>query len=727
MVKEGKELKVAESEQEFVGKGYGIIDRGIANTLGVTSGDVIEIEGKKRTAVKVWKTLPDYEEGELIRIDSVTRKNAGVSLDDKVIIRKIEHRKADKIRFAPAIPLPQEYVTYISRNIKEWLGNRPITNGDIIPIYKFRTTDGGPLYLSVVNIKPRSDAVIITPETEIELSEKPEEVTESKIPRIAYEDIGGLSNEIQKVREMIELPLKHPELFERLGVEAPKGVLLHGPPGTGKTLLAKAVASETESSFYSISGPEIVSKFYGESEERLREIFQEAEENAPSIIFIDEIDSIAPKREEATGEVERRIVAQLLSVMDGLKERGNVVVIGATNRPNALDPALRRGGRFDREIEIGIPDQKGRLEVLQIHSRGVPLSDEIKLEKLAASTHGFVGADIQTLVKEAAMKALRRVLPEIDLEVENVPAEILEKIVVTKNDFSEARSEVEPSALREVFIEIPNVSWDDVGGLEDVKQELQESIEWPLKYPELYEKLKAQNPKGILLYGPPGTGKTLLAKAVASETESNFISIKGPEFLSKWVGESEKAVREIFRKARQASPSIIFLDELDAIVPSRGLGSDSHVTERVVSQILTELDGLEELNNVVVIAATNRPDIIDPALLRPGRFDKLIEVPAPDIKAREAIFKIHLKDKPLTKDVSIKELAKDTDGFTGAEVSAVVNEATGISIREFIERGKTDIEKASLKKKHFKAALNKLKSSREKITETKLPPVAGLG
>jgi transitional endoplasmic reticulum ATPase len=526
---------------------------------------------------------------------------------------------------------------------------------------------------------------------------------------------------------MIELPLKHPELFERLGVDAPKGVLLHGPPGTGKTLLAKAVASETESSFYSISGPEIVSKFYGESEERLREIFKEAEENSPSIIFIDELDSIAPKREEVTGEVERRIVAQLLSIMDGLKERGNVVVIGATNRPNALDPALRRGGRFDREIEIGIPDQNGRFEVLQIHTRGVPLAEDTRLDELSKSTHGFVGADLEALVKEAAMKALRRVLPEMDLEVESIPAEILEKIVVTKKDFQAAHAEIEPSALREVFVEVPNVKWDDVGGLEEVKRELRESIEWPLKYPDVYEKLKAKGPKGILLYGPPGTGKTLIAKAVANESEANFISIKGPEFLSKWVGESEKAVRETFRKAKAASPSVIFLDEIDAVVPARGLGADSQVTERVVSQILTELDGLEELNNVVVIAATNRPDIIDPALLRPGRFDKIIEVPPPDEEARMSIFKIHLEGKPVQKDVSLKALAKETEGFTGADISAVVNEATSFAIREYVDKDKKDLEKAHLKKSHFIAALDKLKTCREKFPSTNLPPIAGFG
>jgi transitional endoplasmic reticulum ATPase len=719
-LKEFKELKVAEARPSDVGRGVARIDPEVAYSLGVTSGDVIEIEGKRRTAAVLWPGLPEDAGGEVIRVDSTIRRNTGAGIDDKVNVRKAEPKTAEKVRLAPTQELRivggEEY-------LKRFLENRPLVQGDLIEL----NVMGRKIDLTVVNVKPRGDATVVTPQTTIELSEKPEEVIETKIPRVAYEDIGGLSNEIQKVREMIELPLKHPELFERLGVEAPKGVLLHGPPGTGKTLLAKAVANETESSFYSISGPEIVSKFYGESEERLREIFKEAEENAPSIIFIDELDSIAPKREEVTGEVERRIVAQLLSIMDGLKERGNVVVIGATNRPNALDPALRRGGRFDREIEIGIPDQKGRLEVLQIHSRGVPLEEDVKLKEISESTHGFVGADIEALVKEAAMKALRRVLPEIDLEVESIPAEILERIVVTRKDFMEALSEIEPSALREVFVEVPNVTWEDVGGLEDVKRELRESIEWPLKHPELYEKLKAQNPKGILLYGPPGTGKTLLAKAVANESESNFISVKGPEFLSKWVGESEKAVRETFRKARQASPSIIFLDELDALVPARGLGADSHVTERVVSQILTELDGLEELNNVVVIAATNRPDIVDPALLRPGRFDKLIEVPVPDVKAREAIFNIHLKDKPISKGVSVKELAKETEGFSGADISAIVNEATGFAIREFIDKKETDTDKAIVKKGHFTEALAKIKTSKEKIPSAKLPPLGGFG
>lgn len=712
-----KELKVSETRPSDVGRGVARLDPEVAYSLGVSSGDVIEIEGKRRTAAIVWPGLPEDAGGELVRIDGAIRKNAGIGIGDKVKIRKAETKPAEKIRLAPTQELRivggEEY-------LKRYLENRPLIQGDLIEL----NVMGRKIDLTVVNAKPRGDVHIVTSQTEIELSEKPEEIIETKIPRVAYEDIGGLSNEIQKVREMIELPLKHPELFERLGVEAPKGVLLRGPPGTGKTLLAKAVASETDSSFYSISGPEIISKFYGESEQNLRKAFEEAEENAPSIIFIDEIDSIAPKREEVTGEVERRVVAQLLSLMDGLKDRGNVVVIAATNRPDALDPALRRGGRFDREIDIGIPDQKGRLEVLQIHTRGVPLAEDVHLEEFSSSTHGFVGADIETLVKEAAMKALRRILPEIDLEVESIPADILERIVVSKKDFTEALSEVEPSALREVFIELPNVTWEDVGGLEEVKRELKESIEWPLIYADMFEKFKAKSPKGILLYGPPGTGKTLLAKAVANGSQANFISIKGPEFLSKWVGESEKAVRETFRKARAASPSIIFLDELDAVVPTRGLGADSHVTERVVSQILTELDGLEELSNVIVIAATNRPDIIDPALLRPGRFDKLIEVPVPDEKARISIFKIHLDGKPVGKGVSIEALAKDTGGFTGADINAVVNEATALAMREYVEKGEKDLEKAVIKKANFKKAVEKVNETKSKVAGSKLPLTA---
>ncbi|TMI32240.1 CDC48 family AAA ATPase, partial [Candidatus Bathyarchaeota archaeon] len=536
------------------------------------------------------------------------------------------------------------------------------------------------------------------------------------IPRIAYEDIGGLRPVIQKVREMIELPLRHPELFERLGVEAPKGVLLHGPPGTGKTLLAKAVASETNANFYSIGGPEIMSKFYGESEERLREIFKEAQENAPSIIFIDEIDSIAPKREEVTGEVEKRVVSQLLSVMDGLQSRGKVVVIGATNRINSIDPALRRPGRFDREIEIGVPDRDGRLEILQIHTRGMPLTEDVDLKRLADVTHGFVGADLEALAKEAAIRALRRILPEINLEAENIPVEVLNKIIVRMSDFQEALKEVEPSAMREVLVEVPDIKWEDIGGLEGVKEELREAIEWPLKYPELFAQMNAVPPKGLLLYGPPGTGKTLLAKAAANESEANFISVKGPELLNKFVGESEKAIREVFRKARQASPCIIFFDEIDSVAPVRGSGSgDSNVTERVISQFLTEMDGLEELRNVVIIAATNRPDIVDPALLRPGRFDRMLLVPPPDLEARKQIFRIHTKKTPLADDVKLDELARKTEGYTGADIASICNTAVMLSIKEHIGKAKDpeDAKKRAkglkVAKRHYDEAMQKVK------------------
>jgi len=571
---------------------------------------------------------------------------------------------------------------------------------------------GRKIELMATRVSPAKEAAVIGEKTRIEMSEKPAK-EEKAGPRVTYEDIGGLSAEIKKVREMIELPMKHPELFERLGVEAPKGVLLYGPPGTGKTLLAKALASETNAHFETLSGPEIMSKYYGESEEKLRSLFKTAEEQAPSIILIDEIDSIAPKREEVTGEVERRVVAQLLALMDGMETRGKVVVIGATNRPDSLDPALRRPGRFDREIEIGVPNRQSRLEVLQIHTRGMPLSKDVNQEKLADVTHGFVGADLAALAREAGMRAIRRVLPEIDLEVESIPAETLNKIEVNNDDFLEALREMEPSAMREVMVESPNVHWDEIGGLADVKQQLIESVEWPLTYAKLFTHMDAKAPKGILLYGPPGTGKTMLAKAVATESQANFISIKGPEFLSKWVGESEKAVRETFRKARQAAPSVIFLDEIDSIVPARGGSTaDSHVTERVISQILTELDGLESLNSVIVIAATNRPDIIDPALLRPGRFDRLIKIGLPDELARQEILKIHAAKKPLAGDVNLEDLAKRTERYSGADLGALVSEAVMLAICECVLGGKAKEDakvcEYKLEAKHFEEALKKV-------------------
>jgi transitional endoplasmic reticulum ATPase len=571
--------------------------------------------------------------------------------------------------------------------------------------------------LVITQAQPRADAVIVNQGTQVVFTDKAPRQTTSNIPKITYEDIGGLDREIAKVREMIELPLKHPEIFERLGIEAPKGVLLHGPPGTGKTLLAKAVANETNASFYHIGGPEIMSKFYGESEERLREIFKEAQENAPSIIFIDEIDSIAPKREEVSGDVEKRIVSQLLTIMDGLESRGKIVVIGATNRVNALDPALRRPGRFDREIEIGLPDRNGRLQVLHIHTRGMPLSDDVKLEAIADRAHGFVGADLEAVAKEAAMGALRRVLPEINLEESSVPAEILDKINVTMKDFWDALREVPPSIMREVLVESPNVRWSDVGGLEDAKQELKEAIEWPLKYRDVFEYADVKPPKGIMLYGPPGTGKTLIAKAVATESEVNFISVKGPELLSKWVGESERGVREVFRKARQAAPCIIFFDEIDSIVPPRGRDLGTNVTERVVSQILTELDGLDALKDVVVIAATNRPDMVDPSLMRPGRIDRMLYIPNPDLEARKAIIRIHTNGKPLSPELDLDKLAEMMEGYNGADIAATCSAASMAAVNEHLAKYSDPKEAAkhrdelTITMDHFRRAFEKVKTS----------------
>ena len=696
-------LKVAEARSRDVGRGIARIDPVIFEKMGLMPGDAIMIEGKKKTAAVVMRGYPEDEGTGIIRIDGYTRRNAGTGIDEKVKIRKVSAVPATQVTFAPTQPLRimggEEY-------LRRLLEGRLVTRGDVITI----NVMGNAIDLVVTNFKPAKEVVIITQDTGIKISEKPAK-EERGIPRVTYEDIGGLKEEIRKIREMVELPLRHPELFERLGIEPPKGVLLYGPPGTGKTLLAKAVANEANAHFIYLSGPEIMSKYYGQSEENIREVFKEAQENAPSIIFIDEIDSIAPKRDEVTGEVERRVVAQLLALMDGLESRGKVVVIGATNRPNALDPALRRPGRFDREIEIGIPDRNARKEILEIHTRGVPLADDVDLDKLADMTHGYVGADLAALVKEAAMRALRRVMPEIDIDVEEIPHEVLEKLVVTWDDFMDAYREMQPSTMREVLIEKPNVHWDDIGGLEDAKQELREVVEWPMKYRKLFAHMNVKIPKGILLYGPPGTGKTLLAKAVATESEANFISVKGPEFLSKWVGESEKAVREVFRKARQAAPCVVFIDEIDAVAPMRGRDLGTHVTERVVSQILTEMDGLEELHNVTVIAATNRPDILDPALLRPGRFDRLIYVPVPDLKAREEIFKIHLRGRPLAEDVSIEKLAEMTEGYTGADIEAVCNEATMLAVREYIMSGKDpeNPENAKISMKHFEEALKKVK------------------
>lgn len=674
-----KTLRVAEAKSKDAERGVARVDPAIMESLELTAGDIIQIEGKRKTAAIVWPGYQEDADKGILRIDGNVRRNAGTSIDERVSIKKIEAREARKITFAPTEPLRimggEEYLGQI-------LEGRSVTRGDVVQI----NVMGRKIDLVVVNFAPTADAAIVNRKTEVKISEKPVKEDQASVPKVTYEDIGGLEEEVKKVREMIELPLRHPELFERLGVEAPKGVLLHGPPGNGKTLLAKAVAGETNANFTTIGGPEIMSKFYGESEERLREIFKQAEENAPSIIFIDEIDSIAPKREDVSGETERRVVAQLLSLMDGLEARGKVVVIGATNRPNAIDPALRRPGRFDREIEINPPNKDGRLEILQIHTRGMPLESEVSLEELADLTHGYVGADLSALCKEAAIRSLRRILPDLDLEMESIPMEVLNKITVKREDFFSALREMQPSALREVLVEKPDVHWDDIGGLEDVKRELQEAVEWPLKYADVFDYMDTALPKGVLLYGPPGTGKTMMAKAVATESEANFINVKGPEFLSKWVGESEKAVRETFRKARQAAPCVIFMDEIDSIAPTRGGEGDSHVTERVISQLLTEIDGMQSLNNVIVIAATNRPDILDPALLRPGRFDRIVKVGMPDLEARKQILHIHTDKKPLADDVDLDKLAEKTEGFTGADLAALTNEAVMLAIRSTIAK-----------------------------------------
>ncbi len=715
-----KVLKVAEAKSQDVGKGLARIDPAVKEKLGLQSGDIILIIGDKQTASKVWAADEDDRNTGMIRIDGPTRRNAGVKIDEKVAVKKVQAKAAEKVTFAPTEQIRlmggEEYLR------KEVLKYRPITKGDSINL----NVMGKRIELIVKSYSPTADAVIIKPDTQVVISEKPVSKEElAMVPKVSYEDIGGLDKEIERVREMVELPLRHPELFDKVGIEAPKGVLLHGPPGTGKTLMAKAVASETNANFFNIGGPEIMSKYYGESEGRLREIFEEAESNQPSIIFIDEIDSIAPKRDEVTGETERRIVAQLLSLMDGLKARGKVIVIGATNRAHALDPALRRPGRFDREIEIGMPDKEGRKEVLEIHTRGMPIDEDVDMNELAGLTHGYVGADMEALAKEAAMLALREILPDLDLDLAQIPAERLEKLKVKRSHFNIALREMNPSTMREVIIETPDVTWEDVGGLKDVIQELREAIEWPLQYSDLFKHMGAEVPKGILLSGPPGTGKTLLAKAVANESEVNFISVKGPEFFSKWVGESEKAVRETFRKARQAAPTIVFFDEIDALAPIRGSSSDSHTSERVISQMLTELDGLESLHDVVVIAATNRPDIIDPALLRPGRFDRRITIGLPDNETRSEILKVHTREKPLSDDVNLEKLSKNTEGLSGADIASICNEALLLAIREFVASGgdmdEERIKQTTVKQKHFTEALNKIKEKKDEKGKTKGP------
>jgi transitional endoplasmic reticulum ATPase len=695
-------LKINEIPQQHIGKGRAIIDPKIIEDQNWNIGQILELTHNKKTYVKLWPATPQEYGAGIIKIDGITRQNIGAGIDDKISIKSVEAVKAEQIILSPTEKITtdglQEYMIY------NYL-NHVFSNGDSISL---NTQMGSRVQFVVTNTKP-SKPVIVTEKTIFKLGSLTK-VVDVSVPRITYDELGGLKNEVQKIREMVELPMRHPELFEKIGVEAPKGVLLYGPPGTGKTLLAKAVAGETNAHFISISGPEIMGKHYGESEERIREIFTQAEENSPSIVFIDEIDSIAPKRDEVSGELEKRIVSQLLTLMDGMKSRGNVVVIAATNRPDSIDPALRRPGRFDREIEIGIPDDEGRFDILSIHTRGMPIDEKVDLKQISKTTHGFVGADLEILSKEAAMKSLRRILPEIDYDEEKISSEILEKIQITSDDFRDALKEVSPSALREVQVQVPNVSWDDVGGLENLKEELKEAVEWPIKYKDAYDYVNVKSPKGILLDGPPGTGKTLIAKALAKMTDSNFISIKGPELLSKWVGESEKGIREIFRKARQAAPCIIFLDEVDALVPRRGSGgSNSHVTENVVSQILTEIDGLEELNNVLIIAATNRLDIVDEAFLRPGRFDRIIKVPNPDEKGRQHIFEIHTKSKPLASDAKISEIVKLTDNFSGAEIAAVANRAAIAALRRYVSGKSKNVKEIKITQQDLIDAVDKVK------------------
>ena len=658
---------------------------------------------------------PSDEGKGIIRIDGLGRNNSGIAIGDTIAVKKIKAVPAEKVVVAPLEAIPPIDERYLA----DALESVPLIKGDNVMVPYF----GGRLTFQVIGVTPAADAVLITQKTTFHIAEKGE--TLRGVPQVTYEDIGGIRGEIKKVREMIELPLRHPEIFEKLGIEAPKGVLLYGPPGTGKTLLAKAVANESQAHFISISGPEIMSKFYGESEARLREIFKEAREKAPSIIFVDEIDSIAPKREEVTGEVERRVVSQMLSLMDGLEARGKVIVISATNRPNAIDPALRRPGRFDREIEIKVPDKKGRKEILQIHSRNMPLAaDEhefpVNIEKIAAVSHGYVGADLEYLCKEAAMKCLRRLLPELNLEEEKIPPETLDKLVVNGDDFKKALVEVTPSGMREVFIENPDVSWEEIGGLAEVKRELMEAVEWPMKYPGLYDKLGHKMPRGILLHGPSGTGKTLMAKAVATESEANFVSVRGPELLSKWVGESERGIREIFKRARQSAPCVIFFDEIDSIAPVRGAGGETAVTERVVSQLLTELDGMENMHGVIVLAATNRADMIDPALLRPGRFDKIISIPLPDKDGRKKVLEIHSKDIPLADKngpdkIDFDKLAESTDGLSSADVASIANTAVSLVVHEHLDNAAPDKDLSDDETKKIVDAIEK-KATNAKVT-----------
>jgi transitional endoplasmic reticulum ATPase len=700
------QLEVAKAYPNDSGRGIARLDPDTLLHLKLSPGDIIEIEGADRTAAKVWRADRQDWNTDTVRIDGFTRQNADVGIGERVTIRKAEATKAEKLVLAPPEEASVQFGSDAAGMVKRQILKRPVVERDIVPVmsstnHPFMRSPGQAIPLIAVETEP-DGVCLVTEDTDVELREEPISGFEKTGGGITYEDIGGLQNEIQRVREMVELPMKHPQIFKKLGIEPPQGVLLHGPPGTGKTLLAKAVANETSASFFSIAGPEIISKYYGESEQQLREIFEDAKDESPSIIFIDELDSIAPKREDVTGEVERRVVAQLLTMMDGLETRGQVIVIAATNRVDSVDPALRRPGRFDREIEIGVPDEEGRKEILQIHTRGMPLSDDVSLDHLADETHGFVGADIESLTKEAAMKALRRYLPEIDLDEEDIPPSLIDRMIVKRDDFGGALGEVEPSAMREVLVELPKITWDDVGGLDDPKQKVKEAVEWPLSSPQKFDRMGIEPPKGVLLYGPPGTGKTLMAKAVANETNANFISVRGPQLLSKWVGESEKAIRQTFRKARQVAPTVIFFDELDSLAPSRGNEVGNNVSERVVNQLLTELDGLEEMGNVMVIGATNRPDMIDPALLRSGRFDRLVFIGEPEQEGREQILKIHTQNSPLAPDVSLREIAEITDGYVGSDLESIAREAAMVALRE-------DEEAEEVEMRHFRQAMENVR------------------
>jgi len=701
-------LKVKEALPKDVGRAIARIDPEDMKSLEIEVGQIIEVEGKRKTAAKVMPCYAGDRGKKIVQIDGITRENAKIGLDEKVKVQKVENKPARKITLSPLTVTGGLQKDKDAKYIGSLIEGLPLTSGDKVRARLFGTKTCD----FIVEDTMPDGVVSVSSTTLIRVKSKEGKIEKAKI---SYEDIGGLSTQVQRIREMIELPLKYPEVFDRLGIEAPKGVLVYGPPGTGKTLTARAVANETDAYFTSITGPEIMGKFYGESEARLRSIFEDAERHAPAIIFIDEIDAIAPKREDmgAEKQVERRVVSQLLALLDGLESRGYVIVIGATNIPNTIDPALRRPGRFDREISIPIPDKNGRLEILEIHTRGMPLAKDVSLKKLAEITHGFVGADLEALAREAAMSALRKILPKIDFEIADIPYETLLELDVTMDNFFEAMKEIEPSAIREVFVEVPDVKWSDVGGLENIKQELEEAIEWPLKYPDVFRKANTNPPKGILLYGKPGTGKTLIAKAVANESGVNFISIKGPQLISRYVGESERGVRETFRKAKHAAPTILFLDEIDSLVPRRGSSStDAHVTERVISQFLTEMDGIEELKGVVVLAATNRLDLVDPAILRSGRFDLLFELPVPDEKTREEIFRIHTKNKPLSKDVDFKKLVKETEGRVGSDIEFVCRKASMFAIREFINHRKTSRDKKmdfKISRQHFDESIKMLK------------------